>query len=465
MLTPSIPAVENGKVFLVLRGALEGRFDAGYYKPEIMAFISHLESLSNTHRLKGFIRRINTGFNNIQNESNEGVRFLRTQNVRPIYLDVRDATFTVDSNIRLAPVGSLLFTRIGVNVGDVSFNNFDQVAFSDNVICAELENDSLAYYIAIFLSTEKGKMLLERQKRDTARPIISYENIKNLLIPIIPDIHLVIEKIEAAYASKRAKEAEAASLLASIDGYLLEALGITLPEVTEKKKMFFVCSDKVSGGRFDPQFYKPEYLELIDAINKCPNERLYHLVKFSSETWNQKDYFNEHFPYIEISEINLSKGTISNVSQIELSEAPSRAKMIVREGDIIVSTTRPSRGAIAKISANEDFSIASTGFAVIRYFDKKRIFPEFLHAILRHRLCLIQLEQRSSGGNYPAITQEELGNIKIPIPSILVQQEIVSHIQTVLEKAQQLEAEAKAAVEAAKMEVEAMILGEGGSGA
>ncbi|MEY4937671.1 MAG: hypothetical protein RIS64_4030, partial [Bacteroidota bacterium] len=298
-------------------------------------------------------------------------------------------------------------------------------------------------------------------QRTAGQPNINAEEYKSLIIPIPPlDIQQQIVSIfEAAYAEKQQKETQAAQLLASIDGYLLEKLGITLPQAVEKKKTFVVWSDRVSGGRFDPAFYKPEYIQLLEGIRHTRYEKLSHLVKFSSETWNQKDYFKDDFPYIEISEINLSKGIISNVNQVKILEAPSRAKMIVRKGDIIISTTRPNRGAIAKISENEDFSIASTGFAILRHYDKSKIVPNYLHTILRHRICLTQMEQRSSGGNYPAITQDELGNINIPIPSISVQQEIVLHLEKITKQAQQLETEAKTALAAAKRAVEKQILG------
>jgi len=440
---------------------LENRLDANTYNLERLEAIKRLKaSIWQLKPLKSIVRfsktilsdAINLPYLGLENiESNTG-SYLPTSEKE----NFGSAAFFQE--------GQILFPKLRPYLNKVYLAEFQGVCSTEFHVleCSEINNIFLSHFLRSNIVVSQTKHLMS----GNTLPRLQTEDIENLLIPIPPvDIqHQIVQKFEAAYASKRAKEAEATSLLASIDRYLLEALGITLPEVAEKKT-FFVCSDKVVGGRFDPQFYKPEYLQLIDAINTSPNERLSHLVKFSSETWNQKDYFDEHFPYIEISEINLSKGTISNVSQIELSEAPSRAKMIVREGDIIVSTTRPSRGAIAKISAAENFSIASTGFAVIRHCDSTIILSEYLHTILRHRLCLIQLEQRSSGGNYPAITQEELGNIKIPIPSILVQQEIVLHINSIVEKAQQLEAEANAAVEAAKKEVEAMILGEGGSGA
>jgi type I restriction enzyme, S subunit len=323
-------------------------------------------------------------------------------------------------------------------------------------------NDLLVDYLHFLL---RDKRILETAQNffggSAGQQRVSPSFLENFPVPI-PTMAVqqqIVHQMQAAYAEKQQKEAQAAQLLASIDGYLLEKLGITLPQAVEKKKTFVVWSDRVSDGRFDPAFYKPEYIQLLEGIRHTRYEKLSHLVKFSSETWNQKDYFKDDFPYIEISEINLSKGIISNVNQVKILEAPSRAKMIVRKGDIIISTTRPNRGAIAKISENEDFSIASTGFAILRHYDKSKIVPNYLHTILRHRICLTQMEQRSSGGNYPAITQDELGNINIPIPSISVQQEIVLHLEKITKQAQQLETEAKTALTTAKAAVEKAILG------
>lgn len=79
-----------------------------------------------------------------------------------------------------------MFTRIGVGVGDVSYNDKGDFAISDNIICLKLKDREIGKYIALFLNTELGKVLLIREKRDTARAIISYENILNLPIPLPP---------------------------------------------------------------------------------------------------------------------------------------------------------------------------------------------------------------------------------------------------------------------------------------
>ena len=58
-----------------------------------------------------------------------------------------------------------------------------------------------------------------------------------------------------------------------------------------------------------------------------------------------------------------------------------------------------------------------------------------------------QMEQRSSGGNYPAITQEELGNLKIPIPPKAIQNQIVEKMDKAYQKKQTKEAKAQALLE------------------
>ena len=181
--------------------------------------------------------------------------------------------------------------------------------------------------------------------------------------------------------------------------------------------------NEIIGGRLDPQFYNPIFLDIIDKLKSSSSKSLYQIVKFSNETWNQKDFFENTFPYIEIGAINTISGVITEISQVKVSEAPSRAKKIVRNHDIIISTTRPNRGAISLLKL-DDICIASTGFAVIREISNK-ILREYLFIILRQNCTLEQMLQRSSGGNYPAITEEELKKITIPVPSIEIQKDIV----------------------------------------
>ena len=205
----------------------------------------------------------------------------------------------------------------------------------------------------------------------------------------------------------------------------------------------FLLNQNDLEKRLDPQFYRLEYKINTDRIKRVKYKSLGDIVKFSSEIWNQKDYFTTTFPYIEISEIDTLSGEILNVSQIDVSDAPSRAKMVVRENDIIISTTRPNRGAIALINKQNDLSIASTGFCVIRDITCPEVNRKWLFYVIRQGLILKQFEQRCSGGNYPAITQEELCNVLIPIPENNKQESIIALYGNYIEQKKQNEAQAE----------------------
>jgi restriction endonuclease S subunit len=206
----------------------------------------------------------------------------------------------------------------------------------------------------------------------------------------------------------------------------------------------FLVSCGALESRIDPNFYRLDFQEIKDKITKNNFKKLGYLVDFSSETWNGKDFFDDTFPYIEISEIDIFSGNIQNISNVPKNEAPSRAKMIVKNNDILVSTTRPNRGAISFVKLQEnEIQIASTGFAILRNIKAQIISKDFLFFCLRQEFSLKQMEQRSSGGNYPAITTEELKNVLIPIPPLSTQTQIVQLFDQAYESKKAKETEAK----------------------
>lgn len=219
-----------------------------------------------------------------------------------------------------------------------------------------------------------------------------------------------------------------------------------VPSHIDPDKLFLVNRSELEG-RLDPNFYKPKYTNLVYQISKKECLKLKQIVKFSNETWNQIDFFENQFPYIEIGEVNLETGYINSIKEIPISGAPSRAKMVARAYDILISTTRPTRGAVSYLKDIGKINIASTGFSIIRNIKKEIILREYLFYVLRLPILLEQMGQRSSGGNYPAITQEELGNIIIPLPPLEIQQQIVDFYQKAYQQKQQKETEAKALLE------------------
>ena len=107
------------------------------------------------------------------------------------------------------------------------------------------------------------------------------------------------------------------------------------------------------------------------------------------------------FRYIDISSIS-SEGEISLDEYYSFSDAPSRARRIVRQGDILVSTVRTYLRAIAPIDFEAKDIIASTGFAVCT--PKKVVNSQYLSYAIKNNSVINDICKESTGVSYPAIT-------------------------------------------------------------
>lgn len=168
--------------------------------------------------------------------------------------------------------------------------------------------------------------------------------------------------------------------------------------------------------RFDPHFHRPYFKELVRLVSRRRFKRLGELISQSSEVWDISSGLHPiTFPYIEISAVGLGTNEY-DIEIVATKHAPSRARQIVRTGDMLVSLTRPHRGAIAVVKSDHDQAIASTGFAVLRDLKIPSIDRNYLFNVLCTNICLDQFLQRSSGGNYPAITPDQLERVILPLP-------------------------------------------------
>jgi restriction endonuclease S subunit len=290
---------------------------------------------------------------------------------------------------------------------------------------------------------------------------VAAEFIKGLPIPIPPpDVQAsLVAEVERARLIRQNKVIQADELLDGLDDYLLKQLGLLSPTIQKESLSHVVRVKDVMNSRYDPHFHSPRFHRLVASLREITTAPLGEIVGFSQEIWNSPKIEDTTFCYIEISSIDIRTRDITP-TELTVAKAPSRARMLVRRNDILVSLTRPHRGAISIIPENLDQCVASTGFSIIREVDKKRVHREYLLFVLRSKLCLDQMLQRSSGGSYPAITEEELAQIRVPLPSGSVQQAIVDEARRRFGEAQQLRSQANLEWASAKARFERKLLGE-----
>lgn len=355
----------------------------------------------------------------------------------------------------------ILLVITGATIGKIGFwrEESSNYYLGGDVVKFKVKSGFDPIFVWSYLRSEFGQNQILRHITGATNKHLAPEDLAGIQIPLLPidkqkKVALAVQK---AYEEKQKKEEEIRAILASIDGYVLGELGIDIAGEPEREEIAFAITSDEIEGRIDPFFYKPYFKILQRAIESKNYAELGELVEFAKETWDQKSIFDDQFPYIEISNIDTSNGEIAKTDFVPVAEAPSRAKMVVREGDIIVSTTRPNRGAITPISKEQDGFIASTGFAILRDLKDSKVLKDYLFAALRTSLSLRQMEQRTTGGNYPAITTEDLRKIKIVVPELKTQKKIVAGVKTIYNKARNLRQEAETVIVEAQKQTTEMI--------
>lgn len=135
--------------------------------------------------------------------------------------------------------------------------------------------------------------------------------------------------------------------------------------------------------------------------------------------------------YIDTSSVTENK--FDTPTYTTISEAPSRAKRLIANGDTIISTVRPIQKHYGFIKEAKGNQVVSTGFAVVT---PKRIEPRFLYYFLTQAEITEFLNTIAEGGTttFPAFKADELKDLPINLPDYDTQTAIAEILSSLDDK-------------------------------
>ncbi|MDN4623441.1 restriction endonuclease subunit S [Pantoea agglomerans] len=148
-------------------------------------------------------------------------------------------------------------------------------------------------------------------------------------------------------------------------------------------------------------------------------------VKCSQRVPNE----NDEFIYVDIGSINRDLKIIENPQYLSGKNAPSRARKVIKSGDVIVSLTRPNLNAVALVNENYDDQIASTGFEVIH---PVQVESRYIFGLVRSRHFIDSISGLVQGALYPAAKSSNVQSYEIPLPPLAEQKIIAEKLDTLL---------------------------------
>jgi type I restriction enzyme S subunit len=143
-----------------------------------------------------------------------------------------------------------------------------------------------------------------------------------------------------------------------------------------------------------------------------------------TETVNPTLKPNHDFLYVDVSSVDNQTYLIEEVTQLKGKDAPSRARKLIKTGDVIFATVRPTLKRIAIVPEEYDNQVCSTGYFVLRPRDF--ISNKYLFYFLLSDEFMEKMEKLQKGASYPAVTDNEVKSQMIAYPPLPEQQRIVS---------------------------------------
>jgi type I restriction enzyme M protein len=181
--------------------------------------------------------------------------------------------------------------------------------------------------------------------------------------------------------------------------------------------------------------------ERIPVITKWPMVSLGEVCAINPDSVDPVMIYGEHdFVYVDISSVENGTGKIHYSNRIKGVDAPSRAKRITLNGDVLLSTVRPNLRAFALVDGAPHNTVVSTGFAVLRASSEKLI-GKYLLLLVQSDFAVEQMESLMGRGSYPSINQSDVAELTIPLPPLDIQKAIVAEIdgyQKIIDDARQV---------------------------
>jgi len=197
---------------------------------------------------------------------------------------------------------------------------------------------------------------------------------------------------------------------------LIRRFSFDLPGLAEQRAIAAVLSaldDKIESNRQLADAVDDVCLMAFEDAERGAIETfaLEDLVAFNQLSWSSRRHPAE-MDYVDIS--SLEPRRITTIQRVCWSDAPSRARRIVRSGDTIISTVRPERRALAFVDAASDELTASTGFAVLT---PTSVSPTYAYFAATSERATSFFAGAATGSAYPAVRVDAMKTLAVRVPA------------------------------------------------
>lgn len=383
----------------------------------------------------------------------DGIPFLRCLNIKNGFINDANMLFiTPDAHKLLwkseVHPNTFLLTMSGtIGNAAIADNNLNYPINSNQDIAKVHFHGKYSNQVALaFFMSRYGFYQIEREARGSVQQHVFLSQLETLRLPCFCE--LLVRAIEHCVIQSYSLQKKSYQLYEEAQQMLEDHLEISAIHKTGAIVSIELLSQSFGAtGRLDAEYYQEKYQAYESAVFSSASG--YSFVKNEFLPIKAKCSRNlASYNYIEIGDISIGSGNAS-FNTINTGDLPDNAKIMTKRGDILVSTVRPNRGAVAILEQN-DF-LVSGAFTVLR---EKGSYPkEVLQVLLRTKIYKDWLLRFNVGTSYPVIKDEDVLNMPIPLLEDSIKQDVVNRVN----KSASLRRQSKQLLEYARRAVEMAI--------
>ena len=146
-----------------------------------------------------------------------------------------------------------------------------------------------------------------------------------------------------------------------------------------------------------------------------------------------KTYEFKNIQYLDTG--SLTNNKTDGFQEFKISDAPSRAKRLVKYQDIVYSTVRPIQRHFGFIENPQENLVVSTGFSVIET-NQKLAYPKFIYYFLSsdETVEILDVIAEASTSAYPSLKPSDIENLDISLPPLEEQKAIAEVLSSLDDK-------------------------------
>ena len=217
------------------------RIDPEYYQPVYLANIDFLQNrcVYPITPLGKLLTSISGGATPSGAEyPNEGVPFLRVQNIMPGYLSLHDVVYIPElvhntelKRSKLSP-GDVLLTITGVSYGKSAYvtSTLGEANINQHSVRMSVTSEILPEYLTTFLNCRFGKLQTDMKITGITRPALDYGEVRTILVPILPEPFQ--EEIKEILNKAEQTRQHSLELYVEAENLLLKELGLDTLDLT-----------------------------------------------------------------------------------------------------------------------------------------------------------------------------------------------------------------------------------------